>query len=93
MVAQSGAEVAGQADVIELFAAVEGVHTVAVADVVADDVLVFLQGLASNVFQMLANEGRSFWHTGECKADGVASSMVVTGGGCGEKECAAGARG
>jgi hypothetical protein len=33
----------------------EGVNTVAVADVLADEVLVLFQGLAGNVFQVLTD--------------------------------------
>ena len=55
VVAETGAEIRCEADVVKLAPAVEGVNAVAIADVLPDEVLVLFQGLAGNVFQVLTN--------------------------------------
>jgi hypothetical protein len=55
VVAQTGAEIGCEADVVELAPAVESVNAVAIADVLADEVLVLFQGLPGNVFQVLTD--------------------------------------
>lgn len=59
------AEVGGEADVVELAFAVEDVDAMAAPHVLADDVLVFLEGRAGYVFEMLADELGVAFHGGE----------------------------
>jgi len=56
------AEIRGQPHVIELPASIQGVHTLASANVGSDDPLVLLQRLARDVFQVLANQLCAFAH-------------------------------
>jgi hypothetical protein len=55
VVTEAGAEVRGEAYVIKLCPPVEGVNAVALADVLADDVLVFFECLAGDVFEVLTD--------------------------------------
>jgi hypothetical protein len=64
VVAQAGAKVGGETNVVKLGAAVESVDAVALADVLPDDVLVFFECLAGDVFQVLADQWFLPGHTG-----------------------------
>jgi hypothetical protein len=64
MVAQAAAQIAGQADVVELAAAKERVDSLSPADVFPDDVLVLLEDPAGDAFEVLCYEGFGAGHGG-----------------------------
>jgi hypothetical protein len=55
VVAEAESEVGGETDVIKFSAAVKGIDAVAVADVLADDVLVFVEYEARDVLKVLTD--------------------------------------
>ena len=55
VVAEAESEVGGETDVIKFSAAVKGIDAVAVADVLADEVLILFQRLPGDVFQVLTD--------------------------------------
>ncbi len=59
---ETRAEITRQSDIIELIAPIKRIHTLSSAHIPLDNILILLQRLPGNVFQMLAHQGCPFSH-------------------------------